>query len=213
MEMPMEHADASLTKKYDHLARFYDWWWKTYTNHTVPRALSIAELHGKERVCDIGCGTGALEILLQEQHPSIRIDACDVSPGMIARAQQKLGDSKSIAIREGDFVKLAWEHQRYDAIFSLSNLHYFPDPKKVIEHAFEIAKPGGAIIILDWTKESIRSRFYEAGMGKFDRSFQRVYSRNELTEMLEDAGWKTTSNETFQIRWFWSLMLIKAEKL
>lgn len=208
----MEQADEFLTKKYDHLARFYDWWWKTYTINTVPRALHAAALTGRECICDIGCGTGALEVLLCERFPALTIDACDVSSGMIARAKQKLKGDAHVHFAEGDFLDLPWEANRYDALFSLSNFHYFSAPEAFLQKAFEISKPGGSLIILDWTRESLRARLYQAVMQSFDKSFQRVISRQELIAMLEQAGWRVMLNETFSIRLFWSLMLIKAEK-
>ena len=202
----------SVSKKYDLVAKLYDWALIDYTYKTIKEALKLARLSGNEKILDIGCGTGPLEIKLSKRFPQLEIDACDISPGMIAQAEQKMPQHPQVHFYIGDFSTLPFAHNSYDAIFALSNLHYFPQAEGMLKHAAELAKPGASLILLDWKKGSMRSHLYEHWMQRVDRSFQRIYTYAELQQLLASAGWTLEEAQDFSIRGAWTMQAVRAKK-
>ena len=201
-----------VSRKYDVVAKLYDWALIDYTYKTIAEALQLANLQGGEKILDIGCGTGPLEIKLCKLFPSVRIDACDISPGMIAQAERKMPEHPNVRFHVCDFTTLSFARHSYDAIFALSNLHYFPQAPAMLKHACELAKPGASLILLDWKKGSVRSQLYEHWMQRMDRSFQRIYTRSEMQELLASAGWHFEAASDFGIRGLWTMQEVRAKK-
>src|SRR3989338_6033779 len=175
----MSPTHLSVSRKYDFLSRFYDFIWRHYTRKTVSKAIALVRLKGNERVCDIGCGTGALEEALFILHPSLSMDACDISDRMVERARKKLGENDNLSFFVGDFLKIPFEKEKYDLLFSLSNFHYFKNPEAVLRKGHDIVKPEGELILVDWCRDGFRAKFYRSYMRIFDKSFCNVYTLDE----------------------------------
>ncbi len=206
----MTGINSSVSQKYDLLSRFYDFIWRHYTKKTIGKAIVFADLRGREAICDVGCGTGALEKRLLELHPGLTINACDISVGMIARAMKKLEGFSQVTFYTGDFLRTAVEKQVADVVFSLSNLHYFSDPVAVLQRAAEIVKPGGTFVLVDWVGSTFRGQFYQFWMRIIDQSFKKAYSLEELRGFFEMAGWTLEAEESFSVRGFWTMVAIRA---
>lgn len=203
---------SPVSQKYDLVAKLYDWTLVDYTHTTLKHAIKLAQLSGSEKILDIGCGTGPLELKLSQRFPQIAIDGCDISPGMIAQAQQKIGAQKNIRLHVGDFTTMPFELNSYDTVFALSDLHYFPNPQALLKHAWELAKPGASFILVDWLKGSVRSQLYEHWMQRVDRGFQKIYTLEEMKTLLASAGWHYESHVEFGIRGCWTMLALRARK-
>jgi SAM-dependent methyltransferase len=85
-------APEPALETYERLAPFYDAFSAGYDHETwLERLLGLAERHGLRgrRVLDVGCGTGKSAAPLADRGWDVR--ACDLSPGMVAAAQRRLG--------------------------------------------------------------------------------------------------------------------------
>lgn len=203
---------SHVSKKYDLVAKLYDWVLLDYTRLTIRHALKIAELQDHAAILDIGCGTGPLEAKLLPRLPNIQVDACDLSQGMITQAEQKLAHDSRVRFHVGDFVHIPFPAAHYDTIFALSNLHYFPDPLAMLKRACELAKPGAQLILVDWEKKSIRSQLYEHWMQRVDKGFRRIYELEDIQQLLAQAGWSYDTHHNFGIRGLWKMMALRAKK-
>lgn len=209
--MPMTHRRVS--RKYDLLAPLYDYIWRHYTHKTIKKALAAACLKGNETILDIGCGTGALEDKLVKMHTGQNIFACDVSPVSIDRAINKIPDTPQVDFEVGDFLNMVVPNRQFDVVFSLSNLHYFTDPEKLLRKAHELAKPKASFVLVDWCRESLRSRFYQRFLRSLDKGFKGIYSSTELKAMFTQTGWAVEEEEFFSIRGYWTMVAMRARKV
>lgn len=202
-----------VSRKYDLIAPIYDYIWRNYTRTTIEKALKMAGLEGGESILDIGCGTGALEVMLEKMHGGHDMFACDVSSISIDRAKNKIsGDNSRVTFAVGDFLHIDVPDKQFDAVFSLSNLHYFKNPDEFFLKAHAVAKPGAALVLVDWCRDGLRSRFYQKFLSVVDRGFQKVYSLTEITELLARTGWIVEDQERFSVRGYWTMVAIRARK-
>lgn len=211
--MTQSHIDRRVSRKYDLLAPIYDFIWWHYTYKCLKKALTIAQLKGCESILDIGCGTGALEAKLINMHREHCIFACDVSSASINRAADKIYNNSQVTFVVGDYLNMDVPNWQFDVIFSLSNLHYFTNPEKLLRKAHALAKPGASFVLVDWCRGSLRARFYQAFLGYIDKSFQKIYSLAEIKELFKNTGWAVEDEEFFSVSGYWTMMAMRARKI
>jgi len=108
-----------------------------------------------EKVLDLGCGTGWATRLLAKASAGVQAIGVDVSPRMIARADEL----HSLTIRArydlGRFEELEFKDGEFDRIFSMEAIYYSPDLDACLNECHRVLKPGGtADLILDFYQEN-----------------------------------------------------------
>lgn len=93
-----------------------------------------------QRVLDVGCGAGSFAAELAQR--SRQVDAVDRSAAMIEEAKRRTPDNVNCVL--ADVLVDALPSKDYDAIFSISALHYMPlhDALPVLADAL---RPGGVL--------------------------------------------------------------------
>lgn len=100
-----------------------------------------------EHVVDLGCGTGVLLGVLGEHlGPQGRIEAVDLAPAMIARAQRKFPDPR-IRFHVADVCALPLADGAVDRVLCFSAWPHFPDPDAAIAELARVLRPGGRLHI------------------------------------------------------------------
>lgn len=129
---------------YEKLARFYDLEHADLTADVVFFLYFARQAGGP--VLEVGCGTGRL--LLPMLEAGIEVTGVDLSPAMLARARDKLGDK--VPLIEGDMQTVTLP-QRYALIIISINtfLHLMTtaDQLAALANLARYLSPGGRIII------------------------------------------------------------------
>jgi ArsR family transcriptional regulator len=135
-------------------------------------------------IADLGAGEGTLSLLLAQR--AKQVIAVDNSGKMVeygaglaerngmANLEYRLGDMEEVPIADAE-VDLALMHQ---------TLHHSLHPKRAIEEAWRILKPGGSLMILDLLKhefEAARELYADVWLG---------FSQVELMELMRQAGFE-----------------------
>lgn len=116
-----------------------------HNNHYHPFLLK--QLPARGSVCmDIGCGTGAFSRILSRQYE--RVEAIDVSSGMIQKARDQSKGYSNITFIEGDILEYPVFENHYDSICSVATVHHLP-LEQVLVFAQKALKPNGVLAILD----------------------------------------------------------------
>jgi ubiquinone/menaquinone biosynthesis C-methylase UbiE len=149
------------------------------------KLLSHAALRRGESVLDIGCGTGSLAILAKEQVGSVgAVRAIDASAEMIARARAKARRARvEVDFRQAPAQALPFPDAEFDVVLSTLMLHHLPRSARtqLASEARRVLKPGGRVLVVDFTKPSRRSRWgLHRGHGSSDP--------DEIAALLTDAG-------------------------
>lgn len=97
------------------------------------------------RVLEIGCGKGVGARLVFKQFDPAQIDAVDVDPDMIRRAehQHRFLPRDSVHFAVADAQKLPFADAQMDAVFNFGILHHLEDWNCGIREVARVLKPGG----------------------------------------------------------------------
>ena len=122
-EVPMEHWEA-LTP--DGLRFVYDDGLFRPGTDTFLLS-SLPRLRPGLRVCDLGCGTGLLGLLLLQRQPELQVTGVDILPEAVALARKAAAENRltdRLTFQLGDLRESAFPAGSFDLI--LSNPPYFP---------------------------------------------------------------------------------------
>jgi ubiquinone/menaquinone biosynthesis C-methylase UbiE len=112
-----------------------------------------AQLGPRQRVLDVGCGTGSLAILIKEQYPTIDVVALDPDPKALDRARRKANRAGlSIRFDRGFASALGYADQTFDRVVSSMMFHHLPDDDRLpaLQEVKRVLKPGGRLELLDF---------------------------------------------------------------
>lgn len=124
-------------------------------DHTVPNTAFVdrlIELGARGAALDIGCGPGAIPLMVVERIPGIHVTAIDLSEKMLAHARRLAESSphaKRLAFELGDAKGLGHEMHSFDTVFSNTILHHIPDPTHMLMEVSRLLAPGGTLLIRD----------------------------------------------------------------
>lgn len=112
----------------------------------------LIELGAKGQVLDIGCGPGAIPILIAERIPQAHVTGVDLSPKMLAHAERAKAASPAadrITFKLADAKGLPFEDRSFDVVCSNTILHHIADPTFLLIEASRLLRPGGVLLIRD----------------------------------------------------------------
>ena len=153
------------------------------------------------RILDVGCGSGALDRMLAELRPTVRIQAADLNPFFLREARalaEQAGSGDRIVFGEARATDLPFEDATFDCAFSVTVLEEC-DADRAIAEMVRVVKPGGrvgvvvrAIDVTQWwnldldaslaAKASIPSQSVAAA-GVADRSLYRRMVQAGLVDL------------------------------
>jgi ubiquinone/menaquinone biosynthesis C-methylase UbiE len=106
----------------------------------------------EKNVADIGCGTGRHWLKLLKQQPK-SLAGFDVSPGMLARLQEKFPAAVTCKITGNYFSEI--EDARFDVIVSTLTIAHIENIEEALQAWCRILKNKGDIIITDFHPDSL----------------------------------------------------------
>ena len=132
----------------EHFERFAPALWNTM-GHAV---VAAADLHIGQSVLDACCGSGASTIpAAQVVGPDARVDAVDLSSGLLALAAAK---ASALGLDSVNFTKAdvsVWAaEQTYDAVLCCYGLFFLPDMAAGARHLASQLRSGGKLAISTW---------------------------------------------------------------
>lgn len=141
--MTMDKVTASVRRKYDRNARWFDAMDRMVKDEW--RSALVAGAAGQ--VLEIGVGTGKN---LPFYNPAVtaQLVAIDLSPGMLARARHK-PCSVPLTLLEMDAQRMAFADATFDTVVAACVFCTVPDPVLGLREALRVCKPGGQVILLE----------------------------------------------------------------
>jgi len=142
-----------VARRYDRIAAFipiFDWIF-FLPSHLRDLAAARLAVNSGARVLEIGCGTGRNFPSAQKVvGPTGCIYGVDISTGMLARAHARCKRERwtNVELAQCDAAQYA-PPQPIDAILFGLSYNTMPHHREVLQHAWNLLRPGGRIVIMD----------------------------------------------------------------
>ena len=112
----------------------------------APRLLRMGGPIRGGRALEIGCGRGVGVQLILDLFGAKTVDAFDLDPAMVARADARLSARRSqVHLWVGDTCAIATPDDTYDAVFDFGILHHVLDWRRALAEIKRVLKPGGRL--------------------------------------------------------------------
>jgi phosphatidylethanolamine/phosphatidyl-N-methylethanolamine N-methyltransferase len=106
-------------------------------------------------VLELGVGTG-LALAAYPQH--VRVTGIDLSPEMLAQAQQKIEQAgwTHITLRQMDATNLEFDDDVFDYVTAFHLVSVVPDHRRLIAEMLRVCKPGGTLLVVNHLRSERR---------------------------------------------------------
>jgi SAM-dependent methyltransferase len=122
----------------------------TYLIEGAMDFLAASIIPAGANVLDVACGAGQTAIPLARK--GIQVTGVDIASNLIAEARKRAQiEGLNVQFDEGDAEQLPYEDASFDVAFSLIGAMFAPQPQKVAAELARVCRPGGRIIMGNWT--------------------------------------------------------------
>ena len=199
-----------LIKEYAGAAQDYDRKWSFYVESTTRETIARLAMKPRDRVLDVGCGTGELLARLAGKYPEAALAGIDPVPEMLAKAKGKLPAQADL--RVGWANQLPWPDASFDIVVSCNMFHYITHPVAAIQEMERVLVPGGRLLITDWCDDYLMCRLCTIYLKLTSKAHFKTYREDECAALLRQAGHAHPRIERYKISWLWGLMTAVAQK-
>jgi ubiquinone/menaquinone biosynthesis C-methylase UbiE len=148
---------------------------------------------------EIGCGRGVGAEIILDRFGATRVDAVDLDPRMIRRAQKRL-TGRPARLWVADATHLEVDDSTYDAAFDFGIIHHIPDWRKALREVWRVLKPGGRFYAEEVLRDFISRRLCSA---LFDHPWEDRFDHEQFIAGLRQAGFKVLVTKQIMNRLGW----------
>jgi ubiquinone/menaquinone biosynthesis C-methylase UbiE len=164
------------------------------------RILGMVDWTETTRVLDVACGSGAAVYLSAERLaniPSGIACGCDISKGMLekrARSATHINAHFVVASAQA----LPYRDGIFDAVFCTAAFHHFLEPVNALREFIRVLSNNGVVIITDTCRDqSLLTWIWDRLHRWFEKGHVMYYRRDELSALLDEAGFADVALEEF----------------
>ena len=155
---PKQEPEGEYTE--DFIARLQFKWGEGFLSpggaEEVAAILEGVTVQGCEGL-DIGCGLGAVDVLLVLEHGARKVVGIDIERPLLEHARkfaQNAGCSESIDFQLVEPGPLPFPDDSFDLVFSKDALIHVSDKNKLYADIHRVLRPNGVLVASDWYKAS-----------------------------------------------------------
>jgi len=154
----MSESDRHIEYTEDFITALQWMWGDGYLSPGGPQEVSEL-LHGVEvrnlEILDIGCGLGAIDILLVRTYGAKSVVGIDIEQPLVDHARRRTaaaGLDESVRFQLVDPGPLPFEDKSFDLVFSKDAIIHISDKQALYEDVIRVLKPGGIFVGSDWLR-------------------------------------------------------------
>ncbi len=111
------------------------------------------------RVLDVACGAG--QIAVPAARAGARVTGVDIAENWIEQARKRAAaEGLDIRFDVGDAEDLPYDDASFDLTISLIGAMFAPRPERVTAELLRVTRPGGHVVMGNWTPESFVGEFF-----------------------------------------------------
>jgi SAM-dependent methyltransferase len=126
-----------------------------FAKYLEPGALEFFDrvnIQAGTRLLDIACGAG--QLTLPAARNGITVTGLDLAANLVQQARARAAaEGLTVQVDEGDAEKLPYPDASFDVAMSLIGAMFAPRPELVASEMIRVCRPGGRIIMGNWTPE------------------------------------------------------------
>jgi len=188
-------SDAELLYDNKHIAFLEDIWGEGFLSpggaEEAARVVEGIDLTGMHAI-DIGCGSGAIAVLLARELGAGHVVGIDVEHEVCDAARRYVADAglaDRVEIKQVVPGPLDFPDNSIDLVYSKDSIIHIPDKEALCRDVFRVLKPGGWFAASDWliAHDGEPSDEMKAYIAAEDLEFAMA-SPDRYQRALEDAG-------------------------
>jgi ubiquinone/menaquinone biosynthesis C-methylase UbiE len=113
------------------------------------------------KLLDIGCGAG--QIAIPAARAGVNVTGVDIATNSLEQARIRAAvEGLKVQFDEGDAEQLPYPDASFDTVVSLIGAMFAPRPDKVAAEMVRVCRPGGRILMVNWTPSGFVSQMFKA---------------------------------------------------
>lgn len=136
----------------------------TFATYMEPGALQLLDewqISPESRLLDIACGAG--QIAIPAARAGLQATGIDIAPNWIEQARLRAAaEGLSVQFDEGDAEALPYPDASFEAVVSVVGAIFAPRPERVAAELVRVCRPGGRIIMVNWTATGFVGQMFKA---------------------------------------------------
>lgn len=168
-------------------------------------ARSLLQLGGRMdggHALEVGCGRGIGVELVLDLFGAERVDAFDLDPDMVRRAERHLArHGDRVRLWAGDVTRIDADDETYDAVFDFGIIHHVPSWRDALREIHRVLRPGGRF----YAEEVLRSFIHHPVWRRLlEHPMEDRFDTPAFADALEDAGFVVRSTRELwgSFAWF-----------
>ncbi len=175
---------------YERISEYYDdvrGFGPDYYRGWLDHIFRHGDLEGRERVADVGCGTGRYTYPIQSRL-GLPVVGLDRSAGMLERAAANSTVGADVRLVRGDAVEMPFRDRSFDAVTLILVVHHVEDLAALVGELHRVLEPGGRVLFMTRDHDEIEGSYIALFPGVLEIDLARFPEVSILEGVLEDVG-------------------------
>jgi ubiquinone/menaquinone biosynthesis C-methylase UbiE len=156
---------TEVIKVYSQTAPVYDVWGILTETKARKRALELAQIVDGESILEVAVGTGLTFQEILKANPHGHSTGIDLTAAILEKARRRAAKSGSnnYSLSLGDAYDLQYPDRQFDLLMNNYMFDLLPEEDfvTVLTEFKRVLKPGGRLVLLNMSKNTPRTTFYE----------------------------------------------------
>ncbi len=182
----------------------------TNLTHLVARA---ASLRPSDRVCDIGCGYGAMALTLAREYGAV-VTGITISTKQFQQAIAASRGTQNVHFLLGDALQNGLSSASFDVVITVESSEHFAHKAKLFGETHRLLRPGGRLVVAAWLTRARPHHWESSHLLEpicHEGRLPSLASADEYRRLLADAGFRnlTFVDLTRFVKKTWSVCALR----
>lgn len=151
------------------------------------------------KVLEVGCGRGVGVQIIFDLFGANHVDAFDLDPKMVNRAESRLKKYGSkVELWTGSVTEIPADDNKYGAVFDFGVVHHIPNWQEAVQEVYRVLTPGGHFYCEEVYRSFILHPIWKRLL---NHPLENRFDHLEFGQHLEKTGFKILSSD-FLGSWF-----------